>query len=99
MQEHADMITGIVADLPDPYIRMIDSNVTALGEGDAEQPTGGVECCLHHIVEDEVWLHLSLVEIVLGLPDFLGIVAPVPGFDRLVQPFFVFTTCSSVNAS
>src|SRR6516165_12139237 len=80
------MAAGTVADLPDAYIGMIDRQVAALGESDAEQAPGGIEGSLHHIVEDEVRLYFGLVEVVLGLPDLLGVVAPIPRLDRCVQP-------------
>ena len=37
---------------------------------------------LDHLVELEVWLDLGLVEIVARLPQFLGVVAPIPGRER-----------------
>src|SRR5215471_6788431 len=81
------MAAGTVADLPDAHIRMIDRQVAVLGESDAKQAPGGVESGSHHIVEDEVRFYFGLVEVVLGLPDLLGIVAPIPRLDRLVQSF------------
>jgi hypothetical protein len=47
VQEKADMAAGFVANLPDPDIGMIDREIVALGEGQAEQPAGSVERRLH----------------------------------------------------
>jgi len=78
VQKQACMDAGTVANLPDTDIRMIDRQVVALGEGNAEQAPGSVERGLNHIVEDEVRLYFGLVEVVFGLPDLLGVVAPIP---------------------
>ena len=75
-----------VPHLPNLDIGMIDRQVGAGGKAQPEQAAGAVERRLHHVVEDEVRLHLGLVEIVSSLPDLLGVVAPIPHFDRLVQP-------------
>ena len=82
VQKEADMGAGLVAHLPDPDIGMVDRQVRAGGKGQAEQTPGGVERRRDHVVEDEVGLHLGLVEIVSGAADLLGVVAPVPWLDR-----------------
>src|SRR5262249_1106795 len=56
-------------------------------EDHPEQAAGCAECRLNHVVEHEIWLRFSLVEIVLGLTDLLGVVPPVPWLDRLVETF------------
>src|SRR5215813_2045528 len=81
------MTAGFVANFPDPHIGMIDGEILAFGEGHPEQAAGCAECRLNHVVEHEIWLRFSLVEIVLGLTDLLGVVPPVPWLDRLVETF------------
>src|SRR6266852_5579592 len=48
VQKDADMLAGAVADLPDPYIGVVDGYTGALGEADAKQAAGRVERRLHH---------------------------------------------------
>src|SRR6202035_4397644 len=85
VQENAYMTAGFVANLPDPDIGMIDREIGALGESQAEQPARGIECRPHHVVEHEIRLVVRLVEVVPGFPDLLRVVPPVPGLDRLVE--------------
>ena len=59
----------------------------ALVEGQAEQPAGGVERRLDHLLELQVRLDLRLVEIELRLAAPLGVVAPVPGGELEVAAF------------
>src|SRR5215813_7917863 len=87
VQKKADMTAGFVANFPDPHIGMIDGEILAFGEGHPEQAAGCAECRLNHVVEHEIWLRFSLVEIVLGLTDLLRVVPPVPWLDRLVETF------------
>ena len=63
---------------------MPDRDVLALGEGDAEQARGAVEGGLDHVVERQIRLDRGVVEIGFGLPQLLGVVAPVPGRERKV---------------
>src|SRR6202007_212274 len=82
-----DMGARQIANLPYSHIRMIDRYIGALYKAEAEQAARSVERRPYHVVEDEIRLHLGLVEVVSGLTDFLGVIAPVPGRNRLVQPF------------
>ncbi len=84
VQEEADRRAIPVAHLPHPYIRVITREVGPRRKAQAEEAAGGVEGRFDHVVEDEIGLHLCLVEIVLGAADAFGPVAPVPGLDRLV---------------
>src|SRR6516164_2435416 len=86
VKKQPDMSARRVANLPHSDIRMVDRDVLTLDEGEAKQAAGGIERSADHVVEHEIWLELGLVEIVLGLTDFLGVVAPVPRRNRLVQP-------------
>ena len=61
---------------------MVDRQVVARHEVQAEQAAGAVEGRLHHRVEPEIGLELGVVDGVLRLPHLLGPVAPVPGLDR-----------------
>ena len=53
--------------LPHPHIGMIDGNVVALGEGKAEQFSGGEERGLDHMVQREIGLERGFVEIIKPL--------------------------------
>ena len=64
---------------------MIERQAPALGEADAEEPPRGIEGRPHEIVEDEIRLHLRLVESVARAPRLLGVVTPIPGLDRTVE--------------
>src|SRR6266478_3926638 len=61
------MIASAVTHLPCPHIGVVDGYIGALDEAQAEQATGCIERRLHHVVEDEVRLHLGLVEVVFRL--------------------------------
>ena len=69
---------GAVPDLPDPYVRMPDRDILALGEGDAEQAGGAVEGGLDHVIERQIRLDRGVVEIGPALPQLFGVIAPVP---------------------
>src|SRR6478609_659664 len=73
-----------IPDLPDPDVRMPDRDVPALFEGDAEQAGGAVEGGLDHVVEHQIWLDRSVVEIGTALPQLFGVIAPVPWGEREV---------------
>src|SRR5437588_5244120 len=68
-----------VLHLPNPDVRMPEGDILALGEGDAEQPPGAVECRLYHVVERQVGLYCGVIEIGPALPELLGVITPVPG--------------------
>ena len=67
------------------HIGVVDGEIRALGEAEAEQPPRRVERGADHVVEHEIRLHLRLVEVVLGSSYLLGVIAPVPRLDRLVH--------------
>ena len=64
---------GSVTAQPNVSIRW--ENITA------EQALGAIEYGFNHALQREIRLHLGIVQIVARLPDFLGVVAPVPGRD------------------
>ena len=66
---------------------MVDRHVVHLGEGEAEQPAGGVEGRLDHLLELQVRLQLGLVEIEEPLPHLLGVVPPVGSGEAVVAAF------------
>src|ERR1700756_792700 len=86
VQKQPDMSARRVANLPHSDIRMVDRDVLALDEDEAKQAARSIERSARYVVEHEIGLQLGLVEIVLSLTDFLGVVAPVPRRNRLVQP-------------
>ncbi len=72
-------------DLIGPDIGMVDGNVVAAPEGDAEELGRHVEGGLNDPVELEVGLQRRLVDGIAALAHLLGIVAPVPRLDGLVH--------------
>ena len=62
---------------------MVDGQVGALDEADAEQALGAIEGRRHHALEREVRLDLGVVDRELALARTLGPVAPVPGLDLM----------------
>src|ERR1041385_8699401 len=85
VQKQADRTTAGVAHLIGTHIRVINGAVATLDKAQAEQPPGSVERGLDDVVEHEIRLHRSLVERVFRLPHLLGVVAPIPGRDRLIE--------------
>ena len=81
MQEEADRRIGRIADLVHDDGGVIDADLRAGHEADAEQARGAVERRLDHAVEREIGLDLRLVEVVADLAHLLGVEAPVPGLD------------------
>ena len=79
------MTARVIGNLPHLHIGMIDGEIPALGEGQAEEPTGRVKRCLHDVGEHKIGFHFRFVEVVLGLPDLLGVIPPVPRLDRVVE--------------
>ena len=71
-------------DLPDPDVGMPERDILALGEGDAEQAGGAVEGGLDHVVEHQIGLDRSVVEIGAALPQLFGVVTPIPRGEREV---------------
>ena len=67
--------------LPHTHLRVINGEVGALLEGEAEQTPRGIEGGFDHAVQLEIGLDLVLVEVMLSLADLLGIIAPVPRGD------------------
>ena len=78
---------AVALDLEHLDIRVIDRQVGQLLEGQAEQFAGGPEHALSQLVELKVGFHLFVIEVVLRLAHLLGVVAEIPGFDRLVGTF------------
>ena len=66
---------------PGARVGMIELDVEALDEAEAEQPARDVERRLDHLVELQIGLDLALVEIEQRLAPLLGVIAPVPGRD------------------
>ena len=66
---------------PGARIGMIELDVEALFETQAEKAVRRMERRLDHPVELQIGLDLALVEIELGLAPLLGVIAPVPGRD------------------
>ncbi len=61
---------------------MVDGDVVALGEGDAEELFGGVEDAFFEDAgELEVGLDGLFVEVVAGFAKLFGVEAPVPGLE------------------
>ncbi len=61
---------------------MVDGDVVALGEGDAEELGGGVEdTVFEDAIELEVGLDGLFIEVVLGFADLFGVEVPVPGLE------------------
>jgi hypothetical protein len=81
VQEQADRRVGRVAHLVHRDVRVIDADLGARDEADAEQARGAVERRLDHAVERKVGLDLRLVEVVPDLAHLLRVEAPVPGLD------------------
>ena len=73
-----------VGDRPDPHIRVPGLRLGQGREGEAEQPAGHVEGGRDHPVELEIRLQLALVDGELPLPPLLGVIAPVPGLQRMI---------------
>ena len=80
LHEQADRLPIVLRHLEHAHIGMVRRQVGAGFEGQAEQPAGGIERRLRHVFQHEVWLDLGLVEVERGLANFLGVIAPVPGF-------------------
>ena len=78
------MVPCGIPDLPDPDVRMPDRDILALGEAEAEQPVRAVEGGVDHVVEHEIGLDRGVVEIGAALPQFFGVVAPVPRCQRKI---------------
>ena len=60
---------------------MIEFQVEALGEAEAEEAGGRIERGLDQPVELQIGLDFALVEVELGLAPLFGEIAPVPGRD------------------
>ena len=69
-------------DLVDADVGVVDDDVVARDERNAEQARRAVEGRLDHSLEREVGLDRGLVEVEAHLAHFLGVEAPVPGLDR-----------------
>ncbi len=68
-------------------IRVIDGKIGTFDKVDAEQPVRGVERGAQHAVEREVRLEHRAIEAELRGAHLFGIVAPVPGLDRMRLAF------------
>ena len=64
---------------------MIEFDVGARREADAEQLAGGEKRRLDHLVELKVGFDLTLIEIEVGLAALFGEVAPVPRLDTVIS--------------
>ena len=77
-EEQADLVAAGAAHLPDPDVGMPHRQLGAHGKAQAEQTLRGIERGLDHAVEVEIGLDRGLVEIAAPLPQFFGVIAPVP---------------------
>ena len=82
VQEQADRLAISAAHLVDLDVRVVDHDLRAGDEAQAEQAPGAVECRLGDALQREVGLDLGLVECIADLAHLLGVEAPVPGLDR-----------------
>ncbi len=82
--EQPHMCTLRVKHLPRPDIRMVDGDIVARRELQAEQALRHVEGCLDHVVELKIRFDLGLFERMGALALLLGVIAPVPGRDRII---------------
>ena len=81
--EEGEGLVVHVGELEDADGGMIDGDVVALAEGDAEELSGGEEdALLKDGVELEVRFQRFFVERVAGLANLLGVELPVPGSER-----------------
>ncbi len=75
------MLPVPAAHLPHAHVGVVDRDVAARREGEAEQLARDPEHRLAQALELQVGLHLVLVEVVLRLAHLLGVVAVVPRLD------------------
>ncbi len=80
--EEANGATVPIAHRPGACIGMIERDILALLERQAEKLPGGIEGGGDHLLQRQIRLESRLIEIELGLAALLGIIAPVPGLKR-----------------
>src|SRR5262245_24626293 len=66
---------------------MIEREVGALLEAETEKPVRRLESRRDHPVQLEIGLQSRLVEIMLCLAQFFGVVTPIPGGDGEIAAF------------
>ena len=64
-------------------VGVVRADVRSRDEREAEQAMRGVERRRQHPVEREIGLQLTVVQLVARLAHLFGVVAPVPGLDRV----------------
>src|SRR5690606_36739769 len=75
-----------VRNLPDPDVEVVDRDIIDWSELEAEELVHDPEHRVPQPVELEVRLDLVLVQVVLRLPDLLGVIEVVPRLDRDLGP-------------
>jgi hypothetical protein len=75
-------------DFPHAHVRVIDGNVVALADLNAEQSLRGIKRRLDHFRQLQIGHDLGFIEIEAGLAQPLGIVAPIPGGELKIAAFF-----------
>ena len=85
--EQRDGLAVAVRHLPHAHIGMVDGNVAALPEAEAEKPLRGVERRRDHVVQLEVGLQRRPVDAELGHAALFGVMEPIPGRQGLVVAF------------
>ena len=80
--EKRDRRAVCAGDRPGAGVVMIEFQVEALFEPEAEQTVRRVEGGFNHPVELQIGLDRALVEVELGLAALLGVMSPVPGRNR-----------------
>ncbi len=79
----------LVFHFPDAHVGLVHLDVIDRRERETEELAGDPEHGLAQFLETEVRLHVVLIESVLRLADFLGVIPIVPRRDRALLAFFV----------
>ena len=81
-EKEADMTAVRVGHFPGADVGVVDGDVVPRRECEPEKPARGVERGGDHVLELQIGLDPTLVEIELSLAPFLRVVAPVPWGER-----------------
>ena len=86
-EEDRDMAALAIDDLEGADVRMIDGEVGARNEPQAEQPFRAEKGCFDHVIELEIGRERVLIEIIGLPPQLFGIIAPIMRGDAEIGAF------------